>query len=157
MSDRQKLYPIGGKLIAPDDEVTTFEDESAEYIPVVKTIASQEVEKFIKAGNFLKGVIQEITSGGAATIDPNKVSYVELNKTTPKIEAVIAAPVEGKLLVITQKDAGTAGHTVTLSSGTWDGSHAIATFNAQLETLIVFGLSASRYLVVLNEGSVAFS
>ena len=163
MSKRQNLYPVGTKVIESQDVNTTITDESAEMIPVIVSENDQEIEKFISIADLfsqasqLIGTALEITAGGAKAIDPSAITYVELNKTTPKIEVTIAAPAAGKLMIITQKDAGTAGHTVTLTSGTWDGTHAIATFNAQLETLVCVGISATRYLIILNNGSVALS
>lgn len=97
---------------------------------------------------------QELLASGA--VDPN-VSFVVLNSTTPKIEATIAAPAAGRWLVITQTDAGTAGHTVTCTAGDFDGSNAVATFNAAEETLVLFGISATRFVIVENIGSVGLS
>jgi len=110
----------------------------------------------VLAGLGLDLDVTEITSGGAATIS-GKTGLVVLNKTTPKIEAVIAAPTPGQVLIITQVDGGTAGHTVTLSAGTWDGTNDVATLNAAGETLVVVGVSATRFLVLVNLGSVGFS
>lgn len=88
---------------------------------------------------------------------PSDVSYVQLNDDTPLIAATIAVPEAGRLLVITQIDTGTAGHTVTLTAGTYDGSATIATFNAQYETLVLFGVSATRFVIIQNIGAVALS
>jgi hypothetical protein len=96
----------------------------------------------------------ELTESGAI---PEDVSYVELNHATVKIEATIAAPAPGRLLIITQKDAGTAGHTVTLTAGDFDGTNEIATFNAAEETLVLFGVSATRFVILENIGSVGLS
>ena len=46
---------------------------------------------------------------------------------------------------------------MTLSSGTWDGSNTIATLNAQDEALVLMGISASRFVIVENVGSIALS
>ena len=84
-------------------------------------------------------------------------TVVNLNKTS-KIEMTIARPRPGRLLVIKQIDAGTAGHTVTLTAGTWDlTGNTIATFNAQNECLVVLGISDKRFLILDNNGSVALS
>lgn len=96
----------------------------------------------------------ELTASGPIAVN---VSHVELNSTTPLIAATIAAPAAGWLLFITQTDAGTAGHTVTLTAGTWDGTNPIVTFNAQFDTLVVWGLSATRFIIFENIGAVAFS
>jgi len=67
----------------------------------------------------------------------------------------IAAPVANQFMVIAQVGAGT--HTVTIASGDFDGTNEIATFNAAEETLILFGLSATRYAIIVNVGSVSLS
>jgi hypothetical protein len=69
----------------------------------------------------------------------------------------IAAPAAGRFLIIYQKDAGTAGHTVTLTSGTYNGTNTIATFDEYGECLVLLGVSATRFLVVSNVGSVGLS
>lgn len=83
-------------------------------------------------------------------------SFVQLNHATVAI-ALTAFPTAGRFLVITQADAGTVGHTVTLGPGTYDGTNHIATFNAPGETLVLFGLSSTRFAVVLNLGAVGLS
>jgi hypothetical protein len=89
---------------------------------------------------------------------PADVSYVELNTAAGKIEATIAAPAAGRFLVITQIDTGTDGHTVTLTAGVFDASNNdIATFDAAGETLILFGVSATRFIIIENIGSVGLS
>lgn len=99
-------------------------------------------------------VAKELTVTGAI---PAEVSYVELNHATTKIEATIAAPAAGRFLVITQTDAGTEGHTVTCTAGDFDGTNNVATFNAAEETLVLFGISATRFVIVENIGSVGLS
>ena len=98
----------------------------------------------------------EYTASGAIDVT-TPVSYVELNKSDGALAMTIAAPVAGQLLIITQTDSGTQGHTVTLSAGDFDGTNEIATFDAQEETLILFGLSATRYAIIANVDSVALS
>ena len=98
--------------------------------------------------------VQAMTANGA--IDLNAVSLVTLSKSGV-LAATIAAPIAGQLLIITQVDAGTDGHTVTLAAGTWDGTNDIATFNAKGETLFVVGLSATLFLIITNVGAVALS
>jgi len=83
-------------------------------------------------------------------------NVVDLNKTS-KIEMTIVRPRAGRILVITQIDAGTAGHTVTLTQGTFDGTNNTATFNAQYEALVLLGKSDKRFLILKNYGSVALS
>lgn len=97
---------------------------------------------------------KEFTAAGA--ISP-ETSFVTLNNASSAIAMTIAAPAAGKILVIAQKDAGTQGHTVTLTAGTFDGTNDTATFNAQDECLVLIGLSATRFAIVENVGGVALS
>ena len=105
----------------------------------------------ITTGSF--GTTELLASGAIVAT----ASYVELNSSTPLIAATIAAPAAGRFLVIVQTDAGTAGHTVTLTAGTYDGTNTIATLNAANESLVLFGVSATRFIIVENVGSVALS
>jgi len=96
------------------------------------------------------------TYTASGTIRPSGI--VLLNNTN-KIEMTLEAPLgAGQLLVITQIDTGTAGHTVTVPSGvTWDGTNDVATLNAQGETLTVISTSATRWMVMANPDSISFS
>ncbi len=87
----------------------------------------------------------------------NADSVVDLNNNGVKIEATIANIEPERLLVITQIDGGTDAHTVTLTTGTFDGTNNTATFNAQFEALVLLGISQKRFLILKNYGSVALS
>ena len=93
----------------------------------------------------------------ARTLKGRPTSFLQLNNATTSIAVTIDAPKPGWLLVISQRDAGTVGHTVTLTSGTFDGTNDVATLNAQNETLVLLGVSLTRFVVVENIGSVALS
>lgn len=82
-------------------------------------------------------------------------SFVKFNSVTPAIAATIV-PTAGQFLIISQQDAGTAGHTLT-TAGTFDGTNNTATFNAAGESLVLFAISSTRWLILLNEGSVALT
>lgn len=97
---------------------------------------------------------QDLLASGAIS---DYVELVRLNHASVAIAATIAKPAPGRFLVITQVDAGTAGHTVTLTAGTFDGTNDVATFDAAGETLVLYGVSESRFVVVENLGTVAFS
>lgn len=102
----------------------------------------------------LLSFINPVVAINSGAINPSKTSFVKLNNTT-KIEMTIAKPVPGHLLIITQLDTGTAGHTVTLTSGVYNAaSNTVATFNAKGETLVLLGLDSSTYIIIANVGSV---
>lgn len=96
----------------------------------------------------------EYTASGAIN---SKDSFVQLNSSGAALAMTMPAPVEGRHLIITHKDVSTSSHAVTLAAGTFDGTNDVATFDAENETLVLVGLSATRYAVVENIGSVAFS
>lgn len=98
---------------------------------------------------------QEITA--TATAISETTSCVLLNKSDGVLASTLANPSTGRLLVITQYDSGTSGHTVTLGTGTFDGTNNIATFNAKGDTLVLLGLTGALFLVLVNVGSVSFS
>jgi hypothetical protein len=99
--------------------------------------------------------IQEVTVTATAITD--FAEFVNLNKSDGALATTLAAPTAGRFLVIAQTDAGTSGHTVTLAAGTFDGTNEIATFNAANETLVLYGISATRFIIVENIGAVALS
>jgi hypothetical protein len=97
--------------------------------------------------------VQAMTANGAIL---ETSDFVTLSKVGV-LAATIAAPRAGRWLFIQQIDAGTDGHTVTLTEGTFNETNTIATFNADNEALLLYGVSATRFVVVENIGSVALS
>lgn len=100
--------------------------------------------------------VQELTASGAITLNSG---LVLLNHASTIIAATLDAPTPGDELIIVDSSAsGTAAHTVTLPAGvTWDGTNNTATLNAPGEALHVIALSATRWLILENIGSVALS
>jgi len=96
-------------------------------------------------------VPQSLTGDGAIVA---KATLVTLNKAAG-LAATIAAPAAGRFLIIAQIGAGT--HTVTLTAGTWEGTNDVANFNADGDALVVVGISATRFIVLSNAGSVTFN
>lgn len=92
------------------------------------------------------------TSNGAITTN----GIASLNKTTPALAMTLADPsTVGYILVISQIDSGTAGHTITTATaGGFDGTNNTATFNAQYDTLILFSIGATRWAIAENIGVV---
>jgi hypothetical protein len=100
---------------------------------------------------------QTLTASGAITVGTHGI--VQLNHATVAIAATLAAPAAGAdLLIVDNSSSGTAAHTVTLPAGvTWDGTNNTATLNAPGEALHVVALSATRWFIVDNIGSVGLS
>lgn len=99
---------------------------------------------------------QELTATGAVTAG---VQSVELNHASVVIAATIAdaAAHQGIFHVKDTSATGTAAHTLTLTSGTFNGTNNVATFNALNEALVVYFDSAGNGTVLENVGSVALS
>lgn len=99
---------------------------------------------------------QELTATGAFTLNSG---VLLLNHATVIIEATLDAPVAGdEVYIIDNSASGTAAHTVTLGSGvTYDGTNNTATLNAPDESLHLVAISATRWFINVNNGSVALS
>lgn len=111
----------------------------------------------IKDGRHNGGrVVQALTETGAITLNSGLVT---LAHATVVIAATLDAPTAGDELIITNTSAsGTEAHTVTLAGGvTWDGTNDVATFDAPGEALHVIAVSATRFLILENIGSVGLS
>jgi len=147
-------YPTGRNALDPAYAVTTI--TLTDKLPLIRGESGQ---KYMTLTNFLgnmKGMVfasTVYTAAGAISANDN---FAIITNATPAtaIALTIAAPAAGRLLVITQLDEGSAGNTVTLTAGTYDGTYDEATFNAQFETLILYGISATRFIIVENVGSV---
>ncbi len=120
------------------------------------TVGGVDVTDAVKhAGE--SGVEIELTATAAIAATKN---IIDLNHATVVIAATIAdmADHAGGLVIITDTSAtGTAAHTVTLTSGTFDGTNNVATLNALGESLVVHVLADGNGRVVTNTGSVALS
>lgn len=100
--------------------------------------------------------VQALTASGAITAG---VQSIELNHATVVIAATIAnlALHPGFLMVKNTSASGTAAHTVTAASGTWDGTNDVLTLNAPNEAILVYIDSAGNGTIIENVGSVAIS
>lgn len=100
--------------------------------------------------------VQELTASGAVTAG---VQSVELNHNSTIIAATIADATDhqGLFIVKDTSASGTAAHTLTLTSGTFNGTNAVATLNAPDEALVVYFDSAGNGTIVENVGGVALS
>ena len=97
---------------------------------------------------------QELTVTGDVTAG---VQAVELNHDTVVVAATMAAPSEGLFIVKNTSASGTAAHTLTLTTGTFDGTNNVATLDAPNEAVVVYFDSAGNGTVVENVGTVVLS
>ena len=99
---------------------------------------------------------QELTVTGTVTAG---VQSVELNHASVAVVTTIADSLNhtGLFIVKDTSASGTAAHTLTLTSGKFDGTNNKATLNAPNEALVVYFDSAGNGTIVENVGSVALA
>jgi len=101
--------------------------------------------------------VQELTVSGAIL---DGVQSVELNSTADEIVAATLADAsahQGLFVVKNTSASGTKAHTVTITTGTWDGTNKVITLNAPKECIAVFFDSAGNGTLLENVGEVALS
>lgn len=105
----------------------------------------------------VSGATLEVTASGGVVVPPG-VNILELNNVSAIAATIAITGLHAGLFVVSQTDAGTAGHTLTLTGGTFNpGGDTIATLNAALESLVVFFDDAGNGTVINNTGAVALS
>lgn len=100
--------------------------------------------------------VQKITSAGAIGITEG-VESIELNGATQITATIGDSKDHGGFLLVKQTGSGTAGHTVTLANGTWNGTATIVTLNAVNEAIMVYIDGEGDGTIIENVGSVALS
>lgn len=100
--------------------------------------------------------VQALTVSGAVTAG---VQSIELNHATVAVAATIASLVnhQGLLVIKDTSASGTAAHTVTVTTGTFDGTNKKVTLNAPNECILFYIDSAGNGTIVENVGSVALA
>ena len=101
-------------------------------------------------------LMQELTASGAVTAG---VEAVFLNHASNVVAATIddASKHPGLFVVKDTSSTGTAAHTLTITTGTFDGTNKVATLNAPGEALVVYFDKNGNGTIVANVGSVALS
>src|SRR5690606_38606458 len=100
--------------------------------------------------------VQALTASGEITI---KSGLVTLAHGTTPIAATLPAPVAGdELIIINTSASGTEAHTVTVAAGvTLDGTNDVATLDAPGDALHMVAVSATRWYILENIGTVGLS
>lgn len=93
----------------------------------------------------------------------NNINAVLLNNTAAGVDLTLPAPLDPiahglRLLVVFNVDVGGTAHTVATPSGvTFDGTNDLATFATDGQFLVLANVSATRWAVLLNGGTVVLS
>jgi len=107
----------------------------------------------------ITSVAQPYATYTATATNTNNTGFIGLNHASVPVVISVPAPgAAGKSLIIRDSSAsGTAAHAVTATGSTFDGTNNTATFNAPGEQLILYSVSATAWIIILNSGSVAMS
>jgi len=107
----------------------------------------------------MNSLVQPFKQYTATATNTVNCGFIGLAHGTTAIVISVPAPERaGKLLIIRDNSAsGTAAHVVTSTGGTFDGTNNTATFDAPGEQLILYSISSTVWIIVLNSGAVAMS
>jgi len=148
----------GVRLGGGGARVTTILDEDNMSTDSSTALATQQsIKKYVDDnGGGILTAVSYTSSGAISTSD----KFVELDGTSGALAMTIAAPVKGQSTVITCTNA-TNDCVVTLTSGDFyfseqgiDDNGNVATFNTAGQTLVLFAISNTQYIVKKNIGHV---
>lgn len=143
-----KKFDIDGFWVDENNNVSANGDISS----VGGTIATTGR---ISAGEVFGKEIQSENAeyGGDGALDETVSTHL-MSAAFLSVDLTSVAPITDSIVLLHCADA-TNSCTVTLSSGTWDGTNTVATFSTE-SGLICYG-GASRYYIVGKQGTVTFS
>lgn len=153
LDDDGTLAGNSDKAVASQKAVKTYMDGLVTVPSVTATAAEINL---VADGSAFTG---SYTATSPAAI-PATVRCVELNHATVAIEKTISSlvPYAGQIVSVKDTSAtGTAAHTVTVTTGTWNGTNKVITLNALNEHILVFVDSAGNGTIIENVGGVALS
>jgi len=102
--------------------------------------------------------VQSLNASGAVTAGMRNLVFAATAVPTATIAATIAnAANHAGVFSITQNTTDTVGHTVTIATGTFDGTNSVATLDAYGERLVVAFDTDGAGTIILNSGSVSVS
>jgi len=90
-------------------------------------------------------------------VDGTVYNFIDLDGTSANVVLTNLQSNVGQHLVITCSDSSNTTTVTTKSGTTFDGTNNTATFDAADETLILFGITATAFVIVENIGSVGMS
>jgi|DEB0MinimDraft_12_1074336.scaffolds.fasta_scaffold60111_2 hypothetical protein len=132
-----------------DQVIVTDSDTGGTVVTTVSAVTSGGAAS-------VSGGTQDAPDAGAVVITPG-IQVVTLTNATQITATIAEAALHAGIFSVKQAGTGTAGHTVTLTSGTWDGTNNTATLNAQNEQLVVLFDNGGNGTIIVNTGAVALS
>jgi hypothetical protein len=135
------------------------EGEPVTIIDTTNGVSAQAYFSAVGAAHATASINRIQTLTETDPVDPG-VQILNLAHNSVVIAATLAdtRAHAGKLFIIRNTSAsGTAAHTVTITTGTFDGTNKVATLNAPGEQLVVQFDDAGNGVIVQNTGSVGLS
>ena len=114
----------------------------------------------IAASSDVSSYLKEYTATANIAQKSGQVRCIELNHASVviAITGMAGADYAGQVVIVKNTSAsGTAAHTVTLASGTWNGTNTVVTLNAPAECIAVYFDSNGAGTILENVGSVGLS
>jgi hypothetical protein len=109
----------------------------------------------IAAAFLRRAKVDIVVASGAVT--PNAIQLITLNLGTAIALTLTGSPTAGDILAIYRKGSGAVTHTVDVAGGiTWEGTNDRANLADDGDCLIAIAESATRWIVLYNNG-VTFS
>lgn len=137
------LYQVGTKVTATAAELNLSDGQTATATEV----------NYVADPDYAK---QTLGASGAITAGVRNFVFDATAVPTATIAATIATSVaHAGLFTAKQECTDTVGHTITIATGTFDGTNNTATFNAPGEAIIVAFDSAGAGTIVANIGATA--
>ena len=142
-----------GKLTITADGTGADDITLAGTVTLNDNVVTAANKKITSSGLFLTAEALTTT----ATANANS-SYITMDPSAQAASAAtynLRAPVPGQIVIATH--IGTNGGTASLttpSGTTFDGTSSSAEFNASEETLVLCGVSTTRWVILENIGSV---
>lgn len=154
-SDASATVAAAGYFNNTDDELNLAVDDlivarcsDAVVTLIVASISSGAVTT--------RGVSEDIVDVGSTSANAPATGVTELT-STGAITVTLDAPFRGARKRLFKSASSTAIITVDADTATFDGSNSSATFDGAGEALDLVGLSATRWAIVSNTGSVGLS
>ena len=105
------------------------------------------------------GMYSKVTAATAAGVTVGATDgFLAIDTTSNAVACTVAAPSAGRYLrtaLVTKGGSNTA--TLKTTAGTFDGTNNTATFATAGQFLALYGISATRWIIVANVGTVTLS
>lgn len=116
------------------------------------------VTGFLEVGSNMSLPVQAFTATGTPKVNCGTGVITFANDSTPILLTIPAPRDSGQLLILRNLSTNTTAHVITAAAGTtFDGTNNTATFDGVGDQLIMVSISTTRWLILLNTGSVGLS